>query len=343
MAKHEILIHENTGATKVAAPYLGSYISKETVRLAGYAEQVSAKCGLPAIQVQAIITGAFEAWEELEKEALTRIHTDIGTIYGVITGSFPTSDAAFDPEVNALELALRLDDAIRLDLADVTPVVSTDESVTKMRLDNVVDVATVKPYNLIHGGNATRLQGYNMVATDAEWEAYFENALGVRFPFVITEDVSKQLKIGHLDPAPTEGCDGKMVVKSKAGDPTGPLQTSFRKVKYLKVASAGPRIDKGYPSTDPSRVGVYVLYGGFTLEGERLTGGTLKLKYSTDGKTMQEVALISDMYAVTDTKIDLVPNAISDYIEMSHNAVKPVLTVTTPEGSASYAFTSSGD
>ena len=27
MAKHEILIHENTGATKVAAPYLGSYIS----------------------------------------------------------------------------------------------------------------------------------------------------------------------------------------------------------------------------------------------------------------------------------------------------------------------------
>ena len=259
MAKHEILIHENTGATKVAAPYLGSYISKETVRLAGYAEQVSAKCGLPAIQVQAIITGAFEAWEELEKEALTRIHTDIGTIYGVITGSFPTSDAAFDPEVNALELALRLDDAI------------------------------------------------------------------------------------HLDPAPTEGCDGKMVVKSKAGDPTGPLQTSFRKVKYLKVASAGPRLDKGYPSTDPSRVGVYVLYGGFTLEGERLTGGTLKLKYSTDGKTMQEVALISDMYAVTDTKIDLVPNAISDYIEMSHNAVKPVLTVTTPEGSASYAFTSSGD
>ena len=102
MAKHEILIHENTGGTKVAAPYLGSYISKETVRLAGYAELVSAKCGLPAIQVQAIITGAFEAWEELEKEALTRIHTDIGTIYGIITGSFPTGAAPFAPAVNAL-------------------------------------------------------------------------------------------------------------------------------------------------------------------------------------------------------------------------------------------------
>ena len=133
------------------------------------------------------------------------------------------------------------------------------------------------------------------------------------------------------------------VIKSRAGDAEGPQQTAFRKVKYLAVAPTGPRIDKGYPSTDPSRVGVYVLYGGFTLEGERLTGSTLKLKYSTDGKTMQEVALNSDMYAVTDTKIDLVPNAISDYIEMSHNAVKPVLTVTTPDGSASYAFTSAGE
>ena len=343
MAKHEIIIRENTGALKESAPYLGTYITKETVRLAGYAEQVAAKCGLPAIQVQAIITGAFEAWEELELEALTRIHTGLGTICGTITGSFPTSDAPFDPAVNALELALRLDDAIRLALSDVTPTVSTDESITKLRLDNVVDVATVKPYNLIHGAGDTRLQGFNMVSTDADWEAYFENTLGVRFPFVITEDVSKQLKIGHLDPAPAEGCDGKMVVKSKAGDPSGPLQTSFRKVKYLAVVRNKPVITKGYPPNDPSRVGVYVLYGGFTLEGERLTGGTLKLKYSTDGVTIQEVELVPDTYAVTDTKIDLTPNAISDYIEMSHTGVKPVLTVTTPEGSASYEFTSSGD
>ncbi|MCQ2391252.1 MAG: hypothetical protein MJ240_07495, partial [Kiritimatiellae bacterium] len=119
--------------------------------------------------------------------------------------------------------------------------------------------------------------------------------------------------------------------------------TSFRKVKYLKVASNKPRIAKGYPTTDPSRVGVYVLYGGFTLEGERLTGGTVKLKFSTDGEIMQEVELISDMYAVTDTKIDLVPNAISEYIESAHSSVKPVLTVTTPEGSASYEFTTAGE
>ena len=33
MARHEIVIHENTGATKDVAPYLGSYIAKETIRL----------------------------------------------------------------------------------------------------------------------------------------------------------------------------------------------------------------------------------------------------------------------------------------------------------------------
>ena len=61
MAKHEIVIRENTDATKAVAPYLGSYISKETLKLANFAEAVGAKCGMPSIQVIAIIGGAFVA------------------------------------------------------------------------------------------------------------------------------------------------------------------------------------------------------------------------------------------------------------------------------------------
>ena len=57
MARHEVVIHENTGATRTAAPYLGSYISKEQVALAQLADTVGAKCGLPAIQVMAILGG----------------------------------------------------------------------------------------------------------------------------------------------------------------------------------------------------------------------------------------------------------------------------------------------
>ena len=68
MAKHEIIIHENTSATKESAPYLGSYLSKETIKSDEFAAKIAEKCGLPAIQVQAIIAGAFDAIEELEKE-----------------------------------------------------------------------------------------------------------------------------------------------------------------------------------------------------------------------------------------------------------------------------------
>lgn len=233
MAKHEIVIHENTGATKESAPYLGNYVSKETLRLNQFAEAVAAKCGIPSIQVIAIIGGAFDAWERIERDSLVRINTDLGTICGVITGSFESSDAAFDPERNAFELALRLDEEIRLGLADITPVVSADESVTKVRLDNIVDIDCPRPYNLIHGTRSFRLQGFNLVSSDDCWQAYFEDSNGTTYPFVITSNLSRQLLIGHLDPAPANGCDGKMVVVSRAGDPNGPAQRVFRKVKFL--------------------------------------------------------------------------------------------------------------
>ena len=106
MARHEIVIHENTGATRTAAPYLGSYISKETVVLDAFAEAIGEKCGLPKIQVIAIISGAFQAISALESEALVRVHTDLGVVCGVITGSFPTVDAAFDPAPSCREQVL---------------------------------------------------------------------------------------------------------------------------------------------------------------------------------------------------------------------------------------------
>ena len=239
MANHQIVIHENTGATKTVAPYLGSYISKETLAMAKFASAVGAKCGLPAIQVIAILGGSFEALEALESEALVRIHTDIGVICGVITGSFPTADAAFDPARNALELALRLDDTLRLDLADTVPVIVTDEDVTKLRVDNVMDLEEERPMNLIHGKHGFRVAGFNMVLSDEGAAAYLENGVGTTFPLVVDEVVSKQLFKAHTaELLPAD--DYKLVVKSRAGDAAGPLQTSFRRVKYLRVEDPAP-------------------------------------------------------------------------------------------------------
>ena len=269
MANHQIVIHENTGATKTVAPYLGSYISKETLAMAKFASAVGAKCGLPAIQVIAILGGSFEAIEALESEALVRVHTDIGVVCGVITGSFPTADAAFDPARNALELALRLDDTIRLDLADTVPVIVTDEELTKLRVDNVMDLEEERPMNLIHGKHVFRVAGFNMVLDDEGAAAYLENGIGTTFPLVVDEVVSKQLFKAHTAELLPAG-DYKLVVKSRAGDAAGPLQTSFRKVKYLRVVDPEPAPVPIWESSD-GLVKVLSVADGET--GDTLTWG----------------------------------------------------------------------
>ena len=251
MARHEVVIHENTSASKDVAPYLGSYIAKETVQMDAFANAVGAKCGLPGIQVMAILGGAFEAIEGLESDALLRIWTDLGVVCGVIRGSFPTADAPFDPDRNSLELCLRLDDSIRLDLADVVPKIVTDETLTKLRVDSVMDLEEERPMNLIHGKHVFRVAGFNMVLSDQDATVFLENGLGTTFPVVVDEVVSKQLFKAHTAELIPAG-DYKLVVKSRAGDAAGPLQTAFRRVKYLRVEDPGPRIDNVANQGDPT-------------------------------------------------------------------------------------------
>ena len=241
MARHEIVIHENTSATREAAPYLGSYIAKETLQMAAFADAVGGKCGLPAIQVMAILGGAFEAIEALERGGLVRVWTDLGVVCAVITGSLPTADAAFDPERNSLELVLRLGDDIRYALTDTVPAIITDADLTRLRVDNVMDLEEERPMNLIHGRHVFRVAGFNMVLSDEGAAAYLENAIGTTFPLVVDEVVSRQLFKAHTAELLPAG-DYKMVVKSRAGDAAGPLQTSFRRVKYLRVEDPPPPI-----------------------------------------------------------------------------------------------------
>ena len=93
--------------------------------------------------------------------------------------------------------------------------------------------------NLIHGRHVFRVAGFNMVLSDEGATAYLENDKGVTFPLVIDEIVSKQLFKAHTAEL-LPGGDYKLVVKSRAGDAGGPLQTSFRKVKYLRVVDPVP-------------------------------------------------------------------------------------------------------
>ena len=344
MANHQIVIHENTGATKTVAPYLGSYISKETLAMAKFASAVGAKCGLPAIQVIAILGGSFEALEALESEALVRVHTDIGVICGVITGSFPTADAAFDPARNALELALRLDDTLRLDLADTVPVIVTDEDVTRLRVDNVMDLEEERPMNLIHGQHVFRVAGFNMVLDDEGATAYLENALGTTFPLVIDEVVSKQLFKAHTAEL-LPGGDYKLVVKSRAGDAAGPLQTSFRKVKYLRVEPPVPPVNPPTISGAASQGeedGVIDAPGGaIDVTGTNLESATsISLYYGDDGAPIENMTHWMDLPATYDPESGILTTTEGPDEDAPdfYGRVK----VTTAGGSADYSVRYSG-
>ena len=286
MARHEVVIHQNTGALAATAPYIGSYIAKETLRMSAFATAIGNKCGLPAIQVMAILSGAFEAIEALERDGLVRVWTDLGVVCAVITGSLPTADAAFDPERNSLELVLRLGDDIRYALTDTVPTIITDENLTKLRVDNVMDLEEERPMNLIHGKHVFRVAGFNMVLGDEDAAVYLENSMGTTFPLTVDEVVSKQLFKAHTTEL-LEAGDYKLVVKSRAGDAAGPLQTSFRRVKYLRVEDPQPTITRAGTRGDGD--GFVNATGTLDVVGENLETATEIQLLRDSGELWQSV------------------------------------------------------
>ena len=311
MASHEVTIRENTGATKDAAPYLGNYASKETVRLEAGSGQMSAKCGLPPIQVLAILSGCFEAIEALERESLVRVHTDIGVICGVITGSFPTADAPFDRERNSLQLALRPDDSIRLSLVNAVPAIVNDGTGTKVRLGNIMDLETHRPMNVIHGQKPFRVAGFNMVLDDEGAEAYLQNSIGVTFPVTVDEVASTQLFTAHVAAAVDPG-DYKLVVKSRGGDAEGPLQTVFRTVKYLYIDTA---LRVNSVGSDSLAEGTFSRGMETVITGEGFTNGFEKLviAYTGEDDTPVEITLgENELAAISDGEIRIAESVWTD-------------------------------
>ena len=131
--------------------------------------------------------------------------------------------------------------------------------------------------NLLHGQHVFRVAGFNMVLTDEGATAYLENALGTTFPLVIDEVVSKQLFKAHTAELLPAG-DYKLVVKSRAGDAGGPLQTSFRKVKYLRVVDPAPTPEPTFTKVcgtghedDPAWTGKVARNGKLSIIGTNLT------------------------------------------------------------------------
>ena len=233
-ATHNVKAYRNNMDTSGGTVYFGRYITNENVPLSALCEQIAMYSGLTAIQARAILEGSFDAIAALEGEGLVIVHLDGMSVCAVITGSFPTGDAAFDPERNKLVLAIRLDDATRLALAGATAQMVTDADLTRVRLDNVKDVAVERPVNLIHGQHVFRAAGWNIVLDDEGARVYMTDRRGVEHAVVVDEVHSKQLFTAHTAEL-LEGGDYTLWVESRGGDAEGPLQRDKCKVKYLRV------------------------------------------------------------------------------------------------------------
>ena len=300
---HKVKAYRNNTDTAGKAAFLGSYLTKETIAIEKLCEQVSAQSGLTAIQVRAILEGSFDAIAELEKEGLVIVHLDGLTVMAVITGSFPTSDAPFDGERNALELAIRLDDDIRLAFVNETAQMVTDATMARVRIDNVMDLDAPRPMNIIHGVKPFRVAGFNMVMDDEGAEAYLQNTLGVTFPVTVDEVVSTQLFTAHIAAAVEPG-DYRLVVKSRGGDPEGVLQTTFRRVKCLAAEMPRPRITSVTSEGHESEIDRLFKGAAASVNGSALGRvKSVRLEFKdTQGESWNDVYGEADL-TVTDGKV----------------------------------------
>ena len=272
MSTHEIAIKENTGATRADVPFLGRYVVKGNVDGTTVIAKVAAEAKLTDTVARAIVEGTFDAIAEEEREGLTKFNLGPFTVCAVVTGSFPSSDAAFDSERNRLLLAVKFDDKTRLCLADITPAIVTDATATKVRIDTVTDVATPRPYSVIHGRKPFKCQGYNLVMTDAGAYIRLVNKSGQNFECIVDETGGRGFVIAHTAELLEPG-DYKVVIGSRGGDAEGSLQTARRNVKYLRVEGPPSLTLTGVhaPGIEPPMIH---LESGVWFDGTGLDGWT---------------------------------------------------------------------
>lgn len=331
MTKLEINIRENNGATKESAPYIGHCISKGSKNFIALTQEAAALCGLPAIQVEAILRGAFAEFAALEKDGAVRINFDGGSVSQVIRGTFISSDAAFDEKRNSLELAWHLSEDVRHHLVNETPRIVNDATSTKVRLDTVADLETPRPYNLIHGRKTFKCTGLNLVMSDEGAEIHLEDSLGTKYMCEVVEVISKQEFTARCVEL-LEGGDYKCVVRSRGGDEGGQMQTVVRKVKLISIYEpVGIRSIAG----EGLKNGRLDLSGSTSITGWGFSGGNLRvnLKYTNDeGANVDENIAANLLESATDSEIVISPNA---WPTLGAPFGDVTFTVTTDKGSAS--------
>ena len=178
--------------------------------------------------------------------------------------------------------------------------------------------------NLIHGKHVFRVAGFNMVLSDEDAAVFLQNSLGTTFPVTVDEVVSKQLFTAHTAEL-LEAGDYKLVVKSRGGDAAGPLQTSFRRVKYLRVEDPQTPVVTSYEADGVEGEPITMDGSSLHVNGTNLADATTVLfRYTEDGEPFYEAYPTE----VTDTVVDCGSLGYSGEVGSANG----YLSVVTPKG-----------
>ena len=244
MAVHKINIRANTlEKSKDKAPFLGVYQSNGTNNEEAMLPHVAEAAGQKDIQTRAILEGVFAAISKKNRaDGPTRMHLPGGiSAFVGITGSFPASDSAFDPEKNKVVQILGLSPKLRNELVNVTPEIVGEADGTRIELNRVFDLAQKIPPAVIYGKRPFRCQGINIVTTDEGARVFIRNRKGMEFDVVVDEIVSSQEFTAHT-PDLLEPGDYHVVVLTRGGNPDGTVHEVDKPVKYLRVIDP-PTVD----------------------------------------------------------------------------------------------------
>ena len=301
MAVHKINIRANTlEKSKDKAPFLGVYQSNGTNNEEAMLPHVAEAAGQKDIQTRAILEGVFAAISKKNRaDGPTRMHLPGGiSAFVGITGSFPASDSAFDPERNKVVQILGLSPKLRNALVNVQPEIVGEADGTRIELNRVFDLAQKIPPAVIYGKRPFRCQGINIVTTDEGARVFMRNRKGMEFDVVVDEIVSSQEFTAHT-PDLLEPGDYHVVVLTRGGNPDGTVREVDKPVKYLRVVDP-PTVDD---IASEGKEGI-VKGEAFAAVGANLSwkdGDKATVRWTEDG---EEKSIEIEPSATTPTKMD---------------------------------------
>ena len=132
-----------------------------------------------------------------------------------------------------------------------------------MKVNNLSDEETPKPYRLIHGINPFYVDGKNLVMSDVDAAIYLEGGNGAEYPITVL-DSSELNRIKCKLPSHLTNGTYTLVVKSRGGDAGGMLQkATLANVSYLDVPDPEGFLSAGsYPEGHAEQFVDGEYYGG---------------------------------------------------------------------------------